>query len=89
MPVRARAVDHLPFGDGRLDRRGELVTEELVDAPDGAHGVDDQLAVVHIEEALLAERRTRGDRLLHTDAQVLAQLATETLQVALAHRPVA
>ena len=81
--LRAGPVRHRPVGDGLLDRRRELVAEEVVDAPHHAHRVGDEVAVVHVVEALLADAGTRRDGLFDTDAQVVRHLTSEPVQVEL------
>ena len=59
----------------------ELVAEEVVDAPDDAHRVGDELAVVDVEEAVLADAGPCRDGLLDADAEVVRHLAPEPVQV--------
>ena len=81
MPCAPERFDHRPVGDGLLDRRRELVAEEVVHAAHGTHGIGDELPVVHVVEAVVADAGARGDRLLDADAQVVRHLAPEPVQV--------
>ena len=82
-PVCAGAVGLLPVAQRLLDRRAQLEAEELVDRAHRAHRVGDQVAVVDVEETVLADARPGRDGVFHTRRAGARRPPAEPVQVAL------
>src|SRR5688500_5226953 len=66
----ADAMGFLPLEDVLFDRRRELQVEPFVDAADRALRIADEVAVVDIEEPVLADAGPLVDGVLHALPQV-------------------
>ena len=77
--MRTTAVLHMPLLHSDEHFRPQFLVEELVDARDCPKGIDDKIAMVHIEKPLFADSGPFCRRALGADAQVLGVAPTKHL----------